>query len=71
MGYKGYGQWGTGVWGLWAMGHRGYGPHRQWVTWPMGHMGNGAYGPWAIGTFLPIASLLLDGFLQKLTGHRY
>ena len=50
------------------MGHRGYGPHRQWVTWPMGHMGNGAngqWGPWAIGTFLPIASLLLDGFLQK------
>ena len=31
------------------MGHRGYGPHGQWVTWPMGHMSNGAYGPWAMG----------------------
>ena len=40
------------------MGHRGYGPHRQWVTWAMGHMGNeaqwgyrvqwyGAHGVWA------------------------
>ena len=58
-----------GVWGLWAMGHRGYGPHRQWVTWAMGSMGHGAYGqwgPWAIGTFFPIASLLLDGFSQKI-----
>ena len=48
MGYKGYGQWGTGVWGLWAMGHREYGPHRQWVTWAMGykamgHMSNEAH----------------------------
>ena len=52
MGYKEYGQWGTGVWGLWAMGHKGYGPHRQWVTWAMGyrgmgHMGNEAH--WGIG----------------------
>ena len=34
----------------------------------MGHMDNGAHGqwdPWAIGTFWPITSLLLDGFLQK------
>ena len=60
MGYRGMGSMGNGA--------QGYGPHRQWVTWPMGHMGNGAYGqwgPWAIGTFLLIASLLLDGFLQK------
>ena len=50
MGYKGYGQWGTGVWDLWAIGHRGYGPHRQWVTWPMRHMGNGLWpmGDWDI-----------------------
>ena len=55
MGYR--------VWGLWAMGHRGYGPHGQWGTgvwgiWAMrptggigyrgmGHMGN--RGTWAIG----------------------
>ena len=65
MGYRGYGahgQWatmGTGVWATWAMGNR---------AWAMGHMGHGAHGqwgPWAIGTFLSIASLLLDGFLQK------
>ena len=42
----------------------------------MYHMGNGGNGvqgvwgtegidPWAIGTFLPITPLLLDGFLQK------
>ena len=43
MGYKGYGQWGTGVWGLWAMVHRGYGPHMQWVTW-----GTGVWGIWAM-----------------------
>ena len=35
--------------GRWGMGH---GAHRQW-------------GPWAIGTFLPITPLILDGFLQK------
>ena len=45
MGYKGYGQWGTGVWGLWAMGHRVYGPHRQWVTWAMGYR---VWGIWAM-----------------------
>ena len=36
----------------------------------MGHMGNGAHGqwgPWAMGTFWPITSLLLDGFLQKFS----
>ena len=49
MGYKGYGQWGTGVWGLWAMGHRGYGPHRQWVTWGLWAMGHRGYGPQAMG----------------------
>ena len=51
----------------------------RWGTGMMGHMGNGAYGqwahgqwgPWVIGTFWPITSLLLDGFLQKFTGHRY
>ena len=47
MGYKGYGQWVQGY-GIWPMGHRGYGPHRQWVTWAMGyrgmrHMGNEAH----------------------------
>ena len=66
MGYRGMSHMGNSSTG--GMGYKGYGPHRQWVTWPMGHMGNGAYGPWgpwAIGTFLPIASLLLDGFLQK------
>ena len=54
---------GTGVWGTGGMGHMGNGPHGQWGTWAMGHIGNGA--PWVIGTFLSIASLLLDGFLQK------
>ena len=43
MGYKGYVQWGTGVWSLWAMGYRGYGPHRQWVTWD-----TGVWGIWAM-----------------------
>ena len=49
------GQWGTGVCGIWAMrptggigyrgmGHRGYGPHRQWVTWGMGYKGYGPHG---------------------------
>ena len=40
----------------------------RWGTGVMGHMGNGAHGqwgPWVIGTFWPITSLLLDGFLQK------
>ena len=71
---KGYGV--QGVWGTWAIGHngyrgygfRGYEIQGLWATWVMGHMGNGAHGqwgPWAIGTFLPITSLLLDGFLQK------
>ena len=48
MGYRGM--------GLWAMGHRGYGPHRQWVTWPMGHMGNGAYGPWGLWAMGPMGN---------------
>ena len=26
------------------MGHRGYGPHRQWVTWAMGYRGMGHMG---------------------------
>ena len=62
--------------GTGGMGCRGYGIQGVWATWAMGHMGNGAHGvqgvwgtdgigPWVIGTFLPIASLLLDGFLQK------
>ena len=65
-----------GVWGTGGMGHMGNRPQwvqRVWVqgvwdTGGMGHMGNGPHGqwgPWAIGTFLPITSLLLDGFLQK------
>ena len=59
MGHKGNGshrQWGTGVWGIWAMrptggygyrgmGYKGYGPHGQrdtgvWATWAMGPMGD-------------------------------
>ena len=36
------------------MGDRGDGAHGQW-------------GPWVIGTFWPITSLLLDGFLQKFS----
>ena len=69
QGYGVYGQWGTG-----DMGHMGNRSHGQWGTWAMGPMGHGTYGPrgpWAIGTFLSIASLLLDGFLQTFTGHRY
>ena len=59
---------GTGVWGTAGMGNMGNGPHGQWGTWAMGHMGHrahGQWGPWAICTFLPITSLILDGFLQK------
>ena len=39
------------------MGHMGNGSHGQWA--------HGQWGPWAIGTFLPITPLILDGFLQK------
>ena len=59
-----------GVWGLWAMGHRGYGPHRQWVTWPMGPMGNGAYGPWGLWAMGPMGdwdifahSIIITGWI--------
>ena len=71
-GYRGI--WGTwaigaqGVWGTRGMGHIGNKSHGQWGTWAMGPMGHGAYGqwgPWVIWTFLPITSLILDGFLQK------
>ena len=58
----------TGGMGYRGMGHMGNRSHGQWGTWAMGPMGHGTYGqwgPWAIGTFLLIASLLLDGFLQK------
>ena len=62
------GVWGPGVWAIWAlaaqgvlgirgMGHMGNGTHGPWGTWAMGPMGD-----W---TFLPITSLILDGFLQK------
>ena len=71
-GAKWYGGMGTGGMGHMAnKAHRGYG---LWGTGGMGHMGNGSHGgngahgqwgTWAIGTFLPITSLLLDGFLQK------
>ena len=40
------------------MGYRGYGVQGVW--------GTGGIGPWAIGTFLPITPLILDGFLQKI-----
>ena len=56
---------GTGVWGTGGMG-------RVWATWAIGYMGHGAHGPWgpwAICTFLPITSLILDGFLQKILLH--
>ena len=52
MGYKGIGYKGYG--------HMGNGVHGQWSPWAMGPM-----GPWAIWTFLPITSLILNGFLQK------
>ena len=66
--HRGYGV--QGVWGTWAIGH-------ILGTGGMGHMGNGSHGPWGymgngahwlhgrFETFLPIASLLLHGFLQK------
>ena len=40
---------GTGVWGKWAIGYRGYGSHGQWGTgvWAIGHMSNGAHGRFA------------------------
>ena len=53
-------QWVQGVWGTGGMGHMGNGAHGVQGVW-----GTGGIGPWAIGTFLPIASLILDGFLQK------
>ena len=31
------------VWGLLAMGYKGYGSHGQWDTGGMGHMGNEAH----------------------------
>ena len=49
-GVQGYGvheQWGTGVWGTWAVGHRG-----QLCTWAMGHsgqLGTRALGTWTMG----------------------
>ena len=48
------------------MGHMGNGSHGVQGVWGTGGMGYRGMGPWAIGTFLPIASLLLDGFLQKI-----
>ena len=41
------------------MGDRGDGAHGQWGTWAIGPMGD--------GTFWPITSLLLDGFLQTFS----
>ena len=32
--------------GTGGMGHKGYGPHRQWVTWAMGYRG---MDKWAMG----------------------
>ena len=58
IGFRGYGV--QEVWDTGGMGHMGNGSHGQWGSWAMGPM-----GPLAIGTFLPITSLLLDGFLQK------
>ena len=86
MGHRGlWGTWAIGpqrVWGtrgmgngvqgygVWAMGHRGYGPHRQWVTWPMGHMGNGAHGPWGLWAMGPMGdwdifahSIIITGWI--------
>ena len=40
-------------------GNRGDGAHGQWGTWAIGPMGD--------GTFWPITSLLLDGFLQTFS----
>ena len=40
------------------MGNGGNGVQGVW--------GTGGIGPWAIGTFLPITPLILDGFLQKI-----
>ena len=46
--------------GTGGMDHMGNGAHGPWGLWAMGPM-----GPWAIWTFLPITSLILNGFLQK------
>ena len=70
-GYGGMGHMGISATG--GMGYNGYWVQGVWVTWAMGYMGNGAHGPWglwamgplAIWTFLPITSLILNGFLQK------
>ena len=69
QGYMGHmGNRSTGDMGTRGIGHIGNRSHGQWGTWAMGPMGHGAYGqggPWAIWTFLPITSLILNGFLQK------
>ena len=43
--------WGTGVWGTWVIGHRGYGVEGLWATSAMGHMGNGVHGQWGTGVW--------------------
>ena len=72
MGHRGYGphrQWGTGVWGIWAMrptggigtgvwgtwgmGYKGYGPCGQWDTWAMGYRGMSHMGKGPMGDLLP------------------
>ena len=50
IGNKSHGQWGTGVWGIWAMrptggiGYRGMGHMGNRGTWGMGYKGYGPHG---------------------------
>ena len=46
IGNESHGQWGTGVWGIWAMRPTGGIGYRG-----MGHMGNRAHGVWVQGVW--------------------
>ena len=55
IGNGSHGQWGTGVWDIWAMrptggiGYRGMGHMDNRGTWGMGYKGYGPCGQWGTG----------------------
>ena len=65
--HRGYGVQGYGAHGEHVQDHV-LNEYWQYLLDLDGDMGDGAHGqwgPWAIGTFLPITPLILNGFLQK------
>ena len=67
IGNGSHGQWGTGVWGIWAMRPTGgtgvwgtwaIGAHGVWGTRGMGHVGNGVKGYEPHGVRGPMGDLL-------------